>query len=75
VSGLPQPVLVVGTGLIGTSLALALARRGVRCLLADRDAEALAVAVQRGAGVEATPEWTSPEGEPRGWSSSPCRRR
>lgn len=65
-SGLPQPVLVVGTGLIGTSLALALARRGVRCLLADRDAEALAVAVQRGAGVEATPEWTSPEGEPPG---------
>lgn len=65
-SGLPQPVLVVGTGLIGTSLALALARLEVRCLLADRDAAALAVAVQRGAGVAATPDWTSPEGEAPG---------
>ena len=59
-SALPQPVLVVGTGLIGTSLALALARRGVRCLLTDRDADALAVAVGRGAGDPAGADWTAP---------------
>ncbi len=52
-SGLPQPVLVVGTGLIGTSLALALRRSGVAVWLSDRDPQALAVAVARGAGVPA----------------------
>jgi prephenate dehydrogenase len=62
VSALPQPVLVVGTGLIGTSLALALARRGVHCLLMDRDPHALGVALERGAGVAATPLWTHPDG-------------
>ena len=50
VSGLPQPVLIVGTGLIGTSLALSLRRRDVVVWLADRDPEAIAVAVARGAG-------------------------
>lgn len=49
-SGVPQPVLVVGTGLIGTSLALALRRRGVEVWLTDRASDALAVAVERGAG-------------------------
>ncbi len=49
-SGLPQPVLIVGTGLIGTSLALSLRRRDVVVWLADRDPEAIAVAVARGAG-------------------------
>jgi prephenate dehydrogenase len=53
VSGLPQPVLVVGTGLIGTSLALALSRTGAGVWLADRDPQALAVAVARGAGSPA----------------------
>ncbi|MBC7375644.1 MAG: prephenate dehydrogenase [Frankiales bacterium] len=43
-------VLVLGTGLIGTSLALALAASDDDVLLADRDAEHLAVAVRRGAG-------------------------
>lgn len=52
-SGLPQPVLIVGTGLMGTSLALSLRRCGVELWLADRDPAALAVAVGRGAGVRA----------------------
>ena len=50
-SELPQPVLVIGTGLIGTSLALSLRRAGVEVWLDDRDPEALAVAQRRGAGV------------------------
>lgn len=49
-SGLPEPVLIVGTGLIGTSLALSLRRRGVVVWLGDRDPDAVAVAVARGAG-------------------------
>jgi prephenate dehydrogenase len=53
VSGLPEPVLVVGTGLIGTSLALALRRRAVTVWLADTDAHALEVAASRGAGLPA----------------------
>jgi prephenate dehydrogenase len=60
VSALPQPVLVIGTGLIGTSLALALRRGGVAVLLEDRDPEALGVAVQRGAGMAAAPGDTTP---------------
>lgn len=50
-STLPQPVLVVGTGLVGTSVALGLRRAGIPVWLRDRDPEALAVAVDRGAGV------------------------
>jgi prephenate dehydrogenase len=45
----------VGTGLIGTSLALALRRLGVAVALEDRDPAALAVAVQRGAGEAVAP--------------------
>jgi prephenate dehydrogenase len=51
VTTVPQPVLVVGTGLIGTSLALALRRVGVTVWLADRDPDAVSVAVRRGAGA------------------------
>lgn len=47
------PVLVVGTGLIGTSVALALRERGTEVWLRDRDDAALAVALERGAGVRA----------------------
>jgi prephenate dehydrogenase len=47
---LPQPVLVVGTGLLGTSLGLALRRRGVDVLLADRNPEHLRTATGLGAG-------------------------
>ena len=44
------PVLIVGTGLIGTSIALALTRAGVEVVLEDANASALQEAVYRGAG-------------------------
>lgn len=45
------PVLVIGTGLIGASIGLALRDRGVEVWLEDRASEAMAVALDRGAGV------------------------
>ncbi|SDL13854.1 prephenate dehydrogenase [Nonomuraea maritima] len=51
-----RTVLVVGTGLIGTSTALALRKRGVRVLLADRDPGAVRLARELGAGEEWFPE-------------------
>ncbi|GHH61953.1 prephenate dehydrogenase [Streptosporangium violaceochromogenes] len=53
-SGL-ESVLVVGTGLIGTSVALALREQGVAVHLADRDEAALRLARELGAGVEWSP--------------------
>ncbi|MFI6510641.1 prephenate dehydrogenase [Streptosporangium sp. NPDC050855] len=50
-SGL-ESVLIVGTGLIGTSIALALREHGVTVHLADRDAASLRLARELGAGVE-----------------------
>lgn len=47
---LASGVLVVGTGLLGTSLGLALRRAGVDVQLTDRDAEAVAEAAKLGAG-------------------------
>lgn len=44
------PVLVIGTGLIGTSVALSLRRAGVDVLLEDVDRENLTIAEQAGAG-------------------------
>lgn len=44
------PVLVVGTGLVGASVGLALRRVGVEVLLDDADAANLAHAIERGAG-------------------------
>jgi prephenate dehydrogenase len=49
-SELPQPVLVVGTGLLGTSVGLALRRRDVEVLLTDRNPEHLRTASGLGAG-------------------------
>lgn len=46
----PGSVVVVGTGLIGTSVALALREQGVPVWLADRDAAAVALAAELGAG-------------------------
>ncbi|WP_026405925.1 MULTISPECIES: prephenate dehydrogenase [Actinomadura] len=43
-------IAVVGTGLIGTSIALAARERGAEVLLTDRDAAALELAVELGAG-------------------------
>lgn len=48
-------VLVVGTGLMGTSVALALTESGARVHLADRDPAALALAADLGAGSPETP--------------------
>ena len=47
---LPEPVLVVGTGLLGTSLGLALRRHGVDVLLSDANPEHVRTASGLGAG-------------------------
>ena len=47
----PGRVLVVGTGLLGTSLGLALSVAGVGVWLTDTDAPSLAIAMERGAGL------------------------
>lgn len=52
----PQSVLVVGCGLIGTSVALALRDAGVAVHLRDADAGHLAAAVEMGAGTDAPVE-------------------
>ena len=46
---------VIGTGLIGTSVALALSRRGVAVYLSDRDDSALRTAASLGAGEVSEP--------------------
>jgi prephenate dehydrogenase len=46
----PASAVVIGTGLIGTSVALALRAVGVRVWLADTDDDALSLAVSLGAG-------------------------
>ena len=55
-----RSVLIVGSGLIGASLGLALRARGVTVWLEDAAEESLTVAVQRGAGVAGPPE-TDPD--------------
>lgn len=52
---LSGPVLVVGTGLVGTSVGLALARAGHRAHLADRSRAHLRTAVELGAGTDEEP--------------------
>ncbi|MFF6993911.1 prephenate dehydrogenase [Streptomyces sp. NPDC008313] len=51
-----RTALVIGTGLIGTSAALALTRRGVAVHLADHDPEQARTAAALGAGTDAAPE-------------------
>jgi prephenate dehydrogenase len=51
-----RTALVIGTGLIGTSAALALAARGVRVHLRDQDPEAARTAASLGAGTQEPPE-------------------
>jgi prephenate dehydrogenase len=46
----PRGVVIVGAGLIGTSVGLALRERGIRVWLADRDHQAAALAATLGAG-------------------------
>jgi prephenate dehydrogenase len=50
-----RTVAVVGTGAIGTSVALALRRRGVRTYLLDRDSDAASMASRNGAGAVGVP--------------------
>ncbi|GHJ38597.1 prephenate dehydrogenase [Streptomyces sp. TS71-3] len=51
-----RTALVIGTGLIGTSAALALTARGVQVHLADHDPEQARTAAALGAGTDAEPE-------------------
>jgi prephenate dehydrogenase len=51
-----RTALVIGTGLIGTSAALALAARGVTVHLADHDPEQAVTAAALGAGTDEAPE-------------------
>ncbi|UYQ61349.1 prephenate dehydrogenase [Streptomyces peucetius] len=51
-----RTALVIGTGLIGTSAALALAGRGVTVHLADHDAERARTAAALGAGTDEQPD-------------------
>ena len=53
------PVLIIGTGLLGTSIGLALRRIDVEVVLDDIDASTLEAAVARGAGTP-TPADSSP---------------
>jgi prephenate dehydrogenase len=60
-------VVVIGTGLIGTSVALALRERGADVWLADRDAAAARLAADIGAGTLLTvagQPWDEPAGGP-----------
>ncbi|MEZ0114027.1 prephenate dehydrogenase [Catenulispora sp. EB89] len=50
-----RSALVVGTGLIGTSIALALARRGIEVYLSDTDEAAARTAASLGAGHNGRP--------------------
>ena len=52
--GIDGSVLVIGTGLIGTSVALSLRRAGVDVLLSDVEPGHLAIAAEAGAGRELT---------------------
>lgn len=53
--GTPRRVLVVGTGLIGTSVGLALTARGVEVLLADAEPSRAHLAAELGAGQPLRP--------------------
>ena len=54
------PVLIIGSGLLGTSVGLALRRAGVDVQLLDVDPATLTTAVERGAGAARTESSPSP---------------
>lgn len=60
-SALFERVHIVGTGLLGASIGLALAERGVSATLEDASPSALALAVDYGAGVARTAEDSEPD--------------
>ena len=62
--GIPGRVIVVGAGLIGTSIALAVRERGAEVLLTDRDEAALRMAVELGAGEPLPDGSAEPAGGP-----------
>ena len=51
-----KAIKIVGAGLIGTSLGLALARKGVVASLSDHSKANLSLAIEYGAGVESSDE-------------------
>ncbi|MFB7916237.1 prephenate dehydrogenase [Streptomyces sp. NPDC056061] len=51
-----RTALVIGTGLVGTSAALALAGRGIQVHLADHDPQSARTATALGAGTDEAPE-------------------
>ncbi len=65
----PRTVVVVGTGLIGTSVALALRRAGADVWLSDTDPAAATLAAELGAG-----QVLPAEGGPGGWPRRPAAR-
>lgn len=58
---LPQRVRVVGAGLLGTSIALALRTRGVDVTLVDTSPVSAALAADMGAGTVASPDDEAPD--------------
>jgi prephenate dehydrogenase len=64
--GEPRRVIVVGAGLIGTSIALAMRERGAEVFLSDRDASALRMAEELGAGALLPDGGTADDGPPGG---------
>lgn len=69
-STLPGPILIVGTGLLGTSIGLAVREHGVDVLLADTSPAALHLARDLGAGRIPAPTPTSGSSELPGPESS-----
>jgi prephenate dehydrogenase len=61
----PASAVIIGTGLMGTSVALALRSRGVTVWLADADPAAAQLAADIGAGQVLPGGWPPPQAEPR----------
>ncbi len=68
----PASAVVIGTGLIGTSVALALRSRGVTVWLADTDPAAAQLAADIGAGQVLPGGWPPSEPEPRRHAAARC---
>ena len=69
--GLTGPVLVVGAGLLGTSIGLALRRHDVEVWLADVNQENVRTASGLGAGVAAPATSPGPDRSSSSWRSRP----